>query len=111
MSHHALPEVIGDPAGMRALASRLRADADRVRSLTQSADGLVHSAKMKGPAANGIRARARGAHGGVGKVAGRLHDLADFLEHQAADVERRQHARDLHNARLEQENHGRGGRR
>ena len=93
MRDFGIPEVVGDPAGMRALAARLRGDADTVDSLTRRAEHQVEGAKMRGPAAERLRGRARSFGGTSGSVSNRLRELAAFLEHEAADVERRRRDR------------------
>lgn len=100
MRDFGIPEVVGDPAGMRALASRLRADADRIATIAGTVKNLVGGAKMEGPAAKRMRKGAVTWHGDIRDVVDKLRDTAAFLDHEAREVEIRQEARRRTIARL-----------
>jgi hypothetical protein len=89
-----LPAVVGDPAGMRALASALRNDAQSVGFVAASAAATVDSLEFYGPAADrikfGIAVRTRMA----GSLVERLVALAGLLDRAASDVEAAQRARE-----------------
>src|ERR1044071_238056 len=89
-----LPPVVGDPAGMRALASALRNDAQSVGFVAASAAGTVDSLEFYGPAADRIKTgmglRARSA----GTLVDRLVALAALLDRAATEVEAAQRARE-----------------
>jgi len=90
MNDFGVTPVVGDPAGMRALAARLRADAGRAGTLSRSAEGHVLGARMQGPGPKTMFKQIRSWREGADRVSDRLTDLASFLDHEAAEVERRQ---------------------
>lgn len=110
MRDFGIPEVVGDPAGMRALAARLRADAERTHTLAAGAEGQVLGARMQGPGPKTLFKQIRSWRTGADKVSRRLVDLAAYLDHEAADVQRRQDERRRTIARLTQEAQARGKR-
>ena len=78
---------LGDPAGMRALASTLRAEASSVEALMDSHRAAASSMQFEGPAAERIRERVtRRARSGANTIA-RLNDAARRLEVGALEVE------------------------
>ena len=87
-----LPEVPGDPAGMRALAAGLRSDAQAVGEIGSALRTRFDSIDFYGPAAD----RIEGDTGKIGKVctevANGLLDTASLLETWAGRVEARQAA-------------------
>ena len=93
MRDFGIPEVVGDPAGMRALATRLRGDADRIATLGGGVKDIVAGAKMQGPAAKRMRKGAATFTGDVGGVVDRLRETAGFLDAEAAEVERKKDER------------------
>jgi hypothetical protein len=98
-----LPAVVGDPAGMRALASALRSDAQSVGFVAASTNAEVNGLEFYGPAADriklGMGLRARMA----GTLVERLVALAGLLDRAAADVEAAQRARERKMAELRRE--------
>ena len=88
-----LPEVVGDPAGMRQLASELKQDA---RKLTDVAGRLTSSAgamTFDGPAGDRFRRLADSSTGDLTGHAEQLTALAGKLMKAAEEVERLQQAR------------------
>jgi hypothetical protein len=87
-----VPDVPGDPAGMRALAATLRSDADAAGELGSSLRSRFESIEFYGPAADRIEGRT----GAVGRacvdVANGLAELAGLLDTWAARVEAAQAA-------------------
>jgi uncharacterized protein YukE len=85
-----LPEVVGDPAGMRALASTLRSAASQIGQVESGIGSAVAGMTFEGPAGTRFRSRA----GGIGRVArsaaATLEDVAGTLERSAAQVEQQQ---------------------
>ena len=94
-----LPEVPGDPAGMRALAGTLRSDAQAIDGVGSGIVSAVGSMSFEGPAADRLLEGAQGARRNLADGAARLQDLAGLLEGKAAEVEQAQRDR---LARLEQ---------
>jgi uncharacterized protein YukE len=94
-----LPEVPGDPAGMRALASTLRGHAGALGGLASGVDGDVSGMTFEGPAAEMFGSRMTVVVDAYRDAQAQLHDLAGKLETSATDVEAQQHARAV---RLEQ---------
>jgi hypothetical protein len=89
-----LPPVVGDPAGMRALAAALRADAASIAVVAAQTAATIDGLEFYGPAADrieaGVTSRARGA----GRLADRLLSLAAVLDRSASDVEAAQRERE-----------------
>jgi hypothetical protein len=88
-----LPEVPGDPAGMRALASELRGHAGLVGGLASGVDSDVSGMTFEGPAAETFRTRLGNVADAYRDAQAQLHDLAGKLETAASEVEAQQHAR------------------
>lgn len=85
-----LPEVPGDPAGMRALAASLRGDADRIGGFASTTGTAVDAMTFEGPAATRIRGRVRGARRSLASAADALTAIAGTLERSASEVEQAQ---------------------
>ena len=89
-----LPDPIpGDPAGMRALALGLRADAAAIAIVATDVDGRVASTEFVGPAADRMRDRTDGFARRCTRMAERLVDSANYLDRAASDLEAAQRAR------------------
>ncbi|HEY3181625.1 MAG TPA: hypothetical protein VGJ77_02225 [Gaiellaceae bacterium] len=82
-----LPEVVGDPAGMRALASTLRGHAATVAWIESNCTGTVTSMTFEGPAATRFRARAEDCAKSLTSAGDELLQLAGTLDRAASDVE------------------------
>jgi type II secretory pathway predicted ATPase ExeA len=89
-----LPPVVGDPAGMRALAASLRSDAAAIAVVAADAASTVEGLEFYGPAAHridgAVTTRARGA----GRQADRLLAVAGLLDRSASEVEAAQRERE-----------------
>jgi uncharacterized protein YukE len=85
-----LPEVVGDPAGMRALASSLRSAADRISQIDADIAGAVGAMTFQGPAGDRFRTRSEGSGRVATRCAERLQGLAATLERSATEVEQAQ---------------------
>jgi uncharacterized protein YukE len=94
-----LPEVPGDPAGMRVLAGALQGDARELEGIASGITSAVGSLTFDGPAADRFQDTAQASGRTLGDCAARLSDLARLLEAKAAEVEQRQRDR---LARIEQ---------
>jgi hypothetical protein len=88
-----LPAVIGDPAGMRALAAALRSTASNTASADEAVWSRATAMQFTGPAATRIAGTIRAWHGEVSGAAQQLAETAALLERSAADVEAEQAAR------------------
>lgn len=88
-----LPQVPGDPAGMRILAASLRSDASTLAETAALVLGRIDSLEFYGPAADRIDARIGAACKRSGAVAEQLLILASVLERAATEVELEQRAR------------------
>jgi hypothetical protein len=88
-----LPPVPGDPAGMRALAAALRADAAGVGETATAVRGRVDSLEFYGPAADAIEQRIARSSKACALVAERLLFVAAALERGASEVEAAQRER------------------
>ena len=88
-----LPLVVGDPAGMRALAAALRNDAAGVGVVAATAASTVDGLEFYGPAATRLDGRVRSAGRAAGLVAEELISAANVLERAATRVEAEQRAR------------------
>jgi uncharacterized protein YukE len=95
-----LPEVVGDPAGMRTLAASLRSDASALASLASDLAGEIASMTFEGPAATEFRERTRARQTRLTDYAGRLLDVASLLETSATEVEAAQRERERRLAEL-----------
>lgn len=98
-----LPPVVGDPAGMRALAAALRSDAGMVAVVSADVAAAVEGLEFYGPAADRLEETVRLSARDGGRVADRLLSLAAFLDRAAADVEQQQRERARLLERLRQE--------
>jgi hypothetical protein len=98
-----LPPVVGDPAGMRALAAALRSDAAMVAVVAADASATVDGLEFFGPAADRIAASVRSSSRQGGELAEQLMATAALLERAAADVEAQQRARERELERLQRE--------
>lgn len=98
-----LPEVPGDPAGMRALASALRADATAIAVLSAELGTRVDAAEFYGPAADRIEGRVHASERRFVAFAERLLALARLLDVSAAQVEVAQRERERKLAELRRE--------
>lgn len=88
-----LPPVPGDPAGMRALAAALRADASGLGETAAAVRARIDSLEFYGPAADRIEARVGSACKTCTLVAERLLLVAAALERGASEVEAAQRER------------------
>lgn len=95
-----LPPVVGDPAGMRALAGALRSDAAMVAIVSADASATVDGLEFYGPAADRLEAAVRSSSRQGGDVAEQLMSTAALLDRAAADVEAQQRAREQELERL-----------
>ena len=98
-----LPEIPGNPAGMRALAGTLRGLASDVASQATDATGEVKSMTFEGPAGDAFRERMQSLTERARAVADQLQQLAALLERSATDVEAAQQARAEKLAQMELE--------
>jgi hypothetical protein len=98
-----LPPVVGDPAGMRALAAALRTDAAMVAAVAADAFASVDGLEFYGPASDRIEAGVRSSSRQSGALAEQLMSTAAFLDRAAADVEAQQLARERELDRLRRE--------
>jgi hypothetical protein len=88
-----LPPVPGDPAGMRALAAALRADASSLSEAAAAVRGRIDSLEFYGPAADRIQNRIGRSCQSCTNVGDRLLLVAAALERGATEVEAEQRAR------------------
>jgi hypothetical protein len=98
-----LPPVIGDPAGMRALAAGLRIDAAAIALVAAEAASTVDALAFYGPAADRIDARVATSSRAAGQLAERLMATATLLDRAAAQVEEEQRERERTLERLRRE--------
>lgn len=98
-----LPEIPGDPAGMRALAAALRADATAVAVLSSELGTRVHAAEFYGPAADQVEARIDASGRRCMALVERLLEVARLLDVSAAQVEAAQRERERKLAELRRE--------
>jgi hypothetical protein len=82
-----IPPVIGDPAGMRALASTLRGAASSLGNADDAVWSKASSLSFVGPAANRLASAIGSWHGDISGASHRLSDTAALLERAATDVE------------------------
>jgi uncharacterized protein YukE len=94
-----LPEIPGDPAGMRALAATLRGIASDIANLESELTGQVRGMVFQGPAGDAFREGMSGVGERAGNAAQELQGLSDLLERSASEVEAAQREREQ---RLEQ---------
>lgn len=95
-----LPPVVGDPAGMRALAAALRSDAGMVAVVAADAAAAIDGLEFFGPAADRIGSGVRSSSRQAGTLAEQLMSTAALLERAASDVEAQQRARERELERL-----------
>ena len=88
-----LPEVPGDPAGMRALAGALKGDARQIEGVASGIGGTVGSMTFQGPAADRLQDTTQSSGRTLGDCAEQLNDLARLLEVKADEVEQKQRDR------------------
>jgi uncharacterized protein YukE len=100
-----LPEVPGDPAGMRALASSLRGYASSAAQLASSVAGDVDAMTFEGPAAGPFREGIRAATTAYERAGEELLDAASTLERSATEVERLQREREQRLAAMWEDYH------
>jgi len=103
-----LPEVPGDPAGMRALAGALKGDARDLEGVASGLGSAVDSMTFEGPAAQRFRDGAQDSRSSLARASSGLTDLATLLETKADEVEAAQKARlqALHNMQQEMAHDG-----
>jgi hypothetical protein len=80
------PPIPGDPAGMRALAAGLRADAGSIALVAAEVDARMSATEFIGPAADRLQHAVGGSAKDCGKLADRLITLAGILERSATEV-------------------------
>lgn len=88
-----LAPVIGDPAGMRALAATLRSAAQSLGNADDAVWSKARSLSFVGPAATRLAAAIGAWHGEIGGAAQQLSDTAGLLERAANEVEAERRAR------------------
>src|SRR4051812_21260349 len=86
-SDFGIAPVVGDPAGMRALAAQLRAKAEQVTHGTATVTSAVIGMTFQGPAAQGIRNLGGAIARRSVATAGDLGEIADLLDRAAGRVE------------------------
>ena len=97
------PFPIGDPGGMRAMAARLRAEADRVESRAGSVVARVGDLQFRGPKAERFRDAISGSSGHAARISSVLVSASETLLRAAVDVEAQQNAWHLRRARMLEE--------
>jgi hypothetical protein len=100
-SDFGIPPVVGDPAGMRALAAQLRTKAEQVTNGTVAVGNAVTSMTIQGPAAKQVRHLGTALAGSTRTTAGELGEIADLLDRAAGRVEHQQAERTRTIARLQ----------
>ena len=98
-----IPPVVGDPAGMRALAAQLRAQAEQVTQGAANVQRAVGGMSFQGPAATRLRADESAVSGRARSTASDLGDIAALLDRAAGRVEHQQAERARTIARLQRE--------
>lgn len=98
-----LPPVVGDPAGMRALAAALRGDATSTAIVASEVAARMDATEFVGPAAVRITADVEASSRRCGRLAERLLAVASLLERSASDVvvQQRERERKLEELRRE----------
>jgi|SRR5512132_235992 type II secretory pathway predicted ATPase ExeA len=89
-----LPEVPGDPAGMRALAASLRSDAASAALVAVDVARRFDGLQFYGPAADRIGSDVSSSSRASGDVADQLLVTAGLLERSASEVEAAQRLRE-----------------
>jgi hypothetical protein len=100
-SDFGIPPVVGDPAGMRALAAQLRAKAEQVTHGSVGIANAVSNMTFQGPAASSVRGDGTALVGRARSAAGDLGEIADLLDRAAGRVEHQQTERTRTIARLQ----------
>ena len=100
-SDFGIPPVVGDPAGMRALAAQLRAKAEQVTHGSVTIANAVSNMSFQGPAAGRVRNQGTALVGRSRSAAGDLGEIADLLDRAAGQVEHQQAERTRTIARLQ----------
>jgi hypothetical protein len=95
------PEPKGDPAGMRALAREIRAEAEAAAEGGQAAAALPRSIVFRGPAAGELEMNAAFVSGAVSAAVSQLDSAAEQVEAEAGKIERAQHEWRHNRKRLE----------
>lgn len=95
------PEPKGDPAGMRALAKAIRAEADAAAAGASAAAALPRSLVFKGPAAGQLATNAAMVSGVASAAAAQLEDAAEQVDREARKIERAQREWRADRTRLE----------
>jgi uncharacterized protein YukE len=85
-----LPEIPGDPAGMRRLAGELKTDATNITSVAGRLSSESAAMTFDGPAGNRFRSRTQTETSDLTDYAERLTTVAAKLTTAAAEVERLQ---------------------
>ena len=98
-----LPEIPGDPAGMRALAASLRNDATQIAVVAKSLKAQLDAVEFVGPAADRFEDRLRASSSRCVRLAERLADTAALLERSASEVEAAQRERERRLAEMREE--------
>ena len=95
------PEPKGDPAGMRALAKAIRAEAEAAAVGGSAAGALPGSLVFKGPAAGQLEFNAAMVSGAVSAAVVQLEGAAEQVEQEASKIERAQREWQANRTRLE----------
>lgn len=80
-------EPIGDPVGMRAYASALRTEAERLAARAAWLDRRAGRLKFEGPAADDLSQTMLSTRRAIDRAAGDLRDVANRILSAAARVE------------------------
>lgn len=79
----------GDPDGMRALATQLKARATQVEALGARISAPLRSLTFRGPAASRFREHISADLSRINDLADQLNDLANHVTTSAAEVEKK----------------------
>jgi uncharacterized protein YukE len=96
-----LSPIVGDPAGMRALAATLRSAANTLGNADDSVWSKARATSFTGPAAERLKGAMGAWHGDMSSAANELSDTADLLVRAAAEVEAAQRERARHKPNLD----------
>src|SRR5215218_1300856 len=88
-----LPEIPGDPAGMRRLADELKEDVGKITAVAGHLSSSAGSMTFDGPAGDRFRHRTQTATNHLASYAERLTAVASKLKDAADEVERQQRER------------------
>jgi uncharacterized protein YukE len=94
MSAAWLPEIVGNPAGMRDLAGALRGEAFAIAGRASQLEAEVKAMVFEGPAGDEFRAHMSAATAQADAVAQDLVSTANLLETSATQVEAAQRERE-----------------